>query len=69
VIIDLHEKYDVSPEWFEEQAKREPQAAWTDKLSELLSVYRVNDPYGAEEAAKRMKAAGIDGEMIRAAME
>lgn len=52
MIIDMHEKYDVSPEWFEEQARRNPKAAWADRICELLSVYRVSDPSGAADAAK-----------------
>lgn len=69
MIIDLHEKYDVSPKWFEEQSKRDPQVAWTDCLCQLLSIYKVMDEAGAKDAAEKMKAAGIDEEMIRAAME
>ena len=69
MIIDLHEKYDVSPEWFEEQSKRDPQAAWAEYLCQLLSIYKVRDEAGAKLAAEKMKAAGIDKEMIRAAME
>lgn len=67
MIIDLHEKYDVSPEWFEEQAKRTD--GWDQRLCELLTVYKLNDHAGAEMAAEKMKAAGFDEEMIRMAME
>lgn len=69
MIIDLHEKYDVSPEWFEEQSKRDPRVAWTDCLCQLLSIFKVRDEAGAKLAAEKMKAAGVDEEMIRAAME
>ena len=67
MIITLSEKYDVSPEWFEEQAKRED--GWVDKLCELLSVYKVHDEAGAREAAKKLFAAGVDAEKVKAAME
>ena len=69
MIIDIHEKYDVSPEWFEEQSKRDPQVAWMDCLCQLLSIYKVRDETGAKLAAEKMRAAGIDEAMIRAAME
>lgn len=67
MIIDLHEKYDVSPEWFEEQAKRTD--GWQVRLCELLAVYRVQDEAGAKLAAEKMIAAGVDEERIRMAME
>ena len=38
MIIDIHEKYDVSPEWFEEQAKRTD--GWAERLCELLVVIK-----------------------------
>ena len=66
MIIDIHEKFDVSPEWFEEQAKRN---CWAERLCQLLAVYKVHDRAGAEKAAEKMKAAGIDEELIRTAME
>lgn len=67
MIIDLHEKYDVSPEWFEEQAKRED--GWADRLCELLVVYKVHDEAGAKKAAEKLIAAGVDAEKVKAAME
>ena len=69
MIIDVHEKYDVSPEWFEEQSKRNPQQAWKERLCDLLAVYRVQEEAGAKLAAEKMIAAGIDKELVRAAME
>lgn len=67
MIIDIHEKFDVSPEWFEEQIKRED--GWVDRLCQLLAVYKVQDEAGAREAAERMKAIVGDIEAIRVAME
>lgn len=66
MIIDLHEKYDVTPEWFEEQSRRN---GWPEYLCQLLAVYRLKDAAGAEDAAEKMKIAGIDEELVRAAME
>ena len=76
MIIDLHEKYDVSPEWFEEQVRNALSIAGSDvveklflpRLCELLAVYRINDAEGAKEAVERMKAL-INSELIDAAME
>ena len=76
MIIDLNEKYDVSPEWFESHLKNaltvaEPSVVeklTLPRLCELLAVYRVNDNTGAKEAAKRMKAL-LDSKLIDAAME
>lgn len=67
MIIELHEKYDVSPEWFEEQAQRTD--GWQERLCELLAVYRVQDEAGAKEAAEKMLTVGIDAKLIRTAME
>ena len=67
MIIDLHEKFDVSPEWFEEQAIRED--GWAERLCELLAVYRIHDEAGAKLAAEKMKAAGISEEFIKMAVE
>lgn len=69
MIIDLHEKIDVSPEWFEEQVKRDSKEAWIGRLSELLAVYRVKDEDGAAEAAERMKAVVGDCKSLKTAME
>ena len=69
MIIDSHEKYDVSPERFEKQSAKDPKIAWEEKLCQLLSIYKVRDADGAKIAAEKMKAAGIDGELIRVAME
>ena len=66
MIIDLHEKFDVSPEWFEEEARRD---GWHERLCELLAVYRVQDEAGAKLAAEKMKAAGVDEKLIEMAME
>ena len=66
MIIDLHEKIDVSPEWFEEQAKRN---GWAERLCQLLAVYKVHDRAGAEKAAEKMIEAGVDEKLVRAAME
>ena len=67
MIIELQEKYDVSPEWFEEQAKRTD--GWQVRLCELLTVYKLKDESGAKEAAKKMQAVGIDEKLIGTAME
>ena len=66
MIIDIHEKYDVNPEWFEKEASRD---GWAEWLCTLLTVYKVRDKAGAEKAAEKMIAAGVDREMVRAAME
>ena len=76
MILDLHEKYDVSPEWFENQLKDALEVTTTDvvekltlpRLCELMAVYKVKDEAGAKEAAKRMKAL-VDNELIDKAME
>lgn len=67
MIIDIHEKFDVNPQWFEEQIKRED--GWVERLCQLLAVYKVQDPEGAAKAAERMKAVLGDIEAIRVAME
>lgn len=76
MIIDLYEKYDVTPEWFEEQVKDALKIASPavveklilPRLCTLLSVYKVKDEAGAKEAAERMKGL-IDSPLIDAAME
>lgn len=76
MIIDLHEKFDVSPEWFEKQLREALEIADADvverlylpRLCTLLSVYKVKDEAGAKEAAERMKGL-IDTLLIDAAME
>jgi hypothetical protein len=76
MIIDLHEKLDVSPSWFEEQVKDALKIAdasvveklWLPRLCTLLSVYKVKDEAGAKEAVKLMKAL-IDSPLIDTAME
>lgn len=76
MIIDLHEKYDVNPEWFEEQVKdalRIATPAVVEKLClphlcTLLSVYKVRDEGGAKKAAERMKAL-ISSHLIDEALE
>ena len=67
MIIELHEKYDVSPEWFEEQAQRSD--GWQERLCDLLTVYKLKDEAGAKLAAEKMQAVGIDEKLIRMAME
>ena len=67
MIIDIHEKFDMNPQWFEEQIKRED--GWVERLCQLLAVYKVQDEAGAKEAAERMKAVVEDIEAIRVAME
>lgn len=76
MIIDLHEKYDVSSEWFEHQVKDAlavAEASVVEKLvlprlCTLLSVYKVKDGTGASEAAERMKEL-INSKLIDAAVE
>ena len=66
MILDINMKLDVSPEWFEEQARRD---GWHEYLCQLLSVYKVKDEAGAKLAAEKMLTAGIDAKLIRTAME
>ena len=66
MIIELHKKYDVSPEWFEEQAQRTD--GWQERLCELLTVYKLKDEAGAKLAAEKMQAVGIDEKLIRMAI-
>lgn len=76
MIIDLNEKCDVSPEWFEQQLKDALGIAsptvveklFLPRLCTLLSVYKVKNEAGAKEAAKRMKML-IDSSLIDEAME
>lgn len=76
MIIDLHERYDVNPEWFEEQVRNALEVAepfTVEKLSlpricVLLTAYRVKDEAGRKEAAKRMKLL-INSSLIDEAME
>ena len=76
MIIDLHEKYDVNSEWFEEHVREVVEIAppsvveklCLSRLCTLLSVYKVKDETGAKEAAERMKKL-IDSPVIDAAME
>lgn len=76
MIIALHEKYDVNPDWFEEQVKSAltigspavVEILSLPRLCELLMVYRINDEAGASEAALRMKAL-LDLKLIDEAME
>ena len=53
MIIDLHEKFDVNPEWFEKQALKDAKESWEARLCQLLSVYKVKDPAGAATAARK----------------
>lgn len=66
MILDINMKLDVSPEWFEEQARRD---GWHEYLCQLLSVYMVKDEAGAKLAAEKMIAAGVSEELIKTAME
>ncbi len=66
MILDINMKLDVSPEWFEEQTRRD---GWHEYLCQLLSVYKVKDEAGAKLAAEKMQTAGIDEKLIRTAME
>ena len=66
MIIEINEKFDVSPEWFEEQAGRD---GWHKYLCQLLSVYKVKDEAGAKLAAEKILTVGIDAKLIRTAME
>ena len=66
MILDINMKLDVSPEWFEEQTRRD---GWHEYLCQLLSVYKVKDEAGAKQAAEKMIAAGISPELIKSAME
>ena len=76
MIIDLYEKYDVTPEWFEDQVKDALTVAapavveklYLPRLCTLLSVYKVKDEAGAKEVVARMKKL-IDSPLIDAAME
>ncbi len=76
MILDLHEKYDVSPEWFETQVKNALRIASPDvveklalpRLCELLAVYRCQDETEAKKSVARMKAL-INSSQIDAAME
>ena len=76
MIIDLHEKYDVSPEWFEAQVKDALEIAEAPVVEKLtlprlcafLSAYRVKDEVAGKEAAQRMKAL-VNSTLIDEAME
>lgn len=76
MIIDLHEKYDVNPKWFENKLKDALALAESSvvekltlpRLCELLTVYRVNDEVGAKDASERMKKL-INSLLIDEAME
>ena len=50
MILDINMKLDVSPEWFEEQTRRD---GWHEYLCQLLSAYKVKDEAGAKLAAKK----------------
>lgn len=66
MILDINMKLDVSPEWFEEQTRRD---GWHEYLCQLLSVYKVKDEAGAKLAAEKMIAAGVSEKLIKIAME
>ncbi len=67
MIIDIHQKYDVSPEWFGTQVKNEE--GWIQHLCWLFSAYKVHDEAGAKEVAELMIKAGADEKIIKAALE
>ena len=67
MILDINMKLEVSPEWFEEQAKRKD--GWEERLCEILSVYRVKDEAGAKEAVDKLRQAEVSEELIKRAME
>ena len=56
MIIDIHEKYDVEPAWFEGQLKAALEVTtpvvaeklMLPRLCELLAVYKVKDEAGAK---------------------
>lgn len=66
MILDINMKLNVSPEWFEEQVRRD---GWHECLCHLLSVYKVKDEAGAKLAAEKMIAAGVSEKLIKIAME
>lgn len=76
MIIDIHEKYDVEPAWFEKQVRDALEVTTPDvvekltlpRLCELLAIYKVRDEAGAKEATERMKAL-VDSSLIDSAME
>lgn len=67
MILDIHEKLDVSPEWFEEQAKSK--SGWAERLCQLLAVYNLKDKDGARKASEKMIAAGVDKAFVDMALE
>lgn len=69
MIVTLNEKLDLSPEWFEEQAKRDPADAWQDRLCELLAIYRGHDETGAKQIAEKLTTLGINQEKVKMALE
>jgi hypothetical protein len=69
MIVTINEKFDLSPEWFEEQAKRNPSDAWQDRLCELLTIYRGHDEAEARQIADKLLTLGIDWEKVKAALE
>ena len=76
MILSLNEKYDVTPEWFEAQVRNALEVGSPEvvekltlpRLCELLSVYKVKDAAGTQEAARRMKGL-LDSPVIDVAME
>lgn len=76
MIIDVHEKLDVCPAWFEKQVRDALEVTTPDvveklklpRLCELLAIYKVRNEDRAKEAAERMKAL-VDSSLIDSAME
>ena len=69
MMVTLNEKYDLTLEWFEEQAKRDSVDAWQERLCELLTIYRTHDEEGAKAIAEKLKALGVSSEKVEAAID
>ena len=67
--VIVNEEYDLTPEWFEKQAKRDPADAWQEKLCELLTIYRIHDEAGAMVVADKLLELGISKEKLMLALE
>ena len=68
MIIDYNEKLEIDVDWFEKQSKKDV-TAWNEYLCRMLSVYKVRDEAGAVKAGKRMIEAGVNAELVNAALE
>jgi|GEM_PF-2979797 len=67
--VTINEKYELTPEWFEAQAKRDPVDAWQDRLCELLVIYRMHDEAEAREIAEKLLELGVSKDKIDIALE